>query len=61
VVQKTVEVSLSEHVAEKLHDFDVQERKLAKLVKEIARLDGDISKFVPPLVRERVLSRMGKA
>ena len=33
----------------------------SKLVKEIARLDGDISKFVTPLVRERVLSRMGKA
>lgn len=36
VVQKTVEVSLSEHVAEKLHSFDVQERRLAKLVEEIA-------------------------
>ena len=32
----------------------------SKLVKEIARLDGDISKFVTPLVRERVLARLGK-
>jgi len=33
----------------------------SKLVKEIARLDGDISKFVSPEVRELLLERLGKA
>ncbi|MCV3271100.1 pantetheine-phosphate adenylyltransferase [Roseobacter sinensis] len=33
----------------------------SKLVKEIARLDGDISKFVTPQVRNALLSRLGKA
>jgi len=32
----------------------------SKLVKEIARLDGDVSKFVTPLVKERLLERLGK-
>ena len=32
----------------------------SKLVKEIARLDGDISKFVTPQVRDALLSRLGK-
>ena len=36
VMQKTVEVSLSEHVEEKLHSFNVQEQRLASLVKDIA-------------------------
>jgi len=29
----------------------------SKLVKEIARLDGDVSKFVTPLVRERLSAK----
>ncbi|MDR9485011.1 MULTISPECIES: pantetheine-phosphate adenylyltransferase [Sediminimonas] len=32
----------------------------SKLVKEIARLDGDVSKFVTPAVRRHLLDRMGK-
>ncbi|WP_299674657.1 pantetheine-phosphate adenylyltransferase [uncultured Roseobacter sp.] len=32
----------------------------SKLVKEIARLDGDISKFVTPQVRKALLSQLGK-
>lgn len=32
----------------------------SKLVKEIARLDGDISKFVTPQVRRELLKRLGK-
>ena len=32
----------------------------SKLVKEIARLDGDVSKFVPPLVNEQLKARFGK-
>ncbi|MBV0911529.1 pantetheine-phosphate adenylyltransferase [Anianabacter salinae] len=32
----------------------------SKLVKEIARLDGDVSKFVTPAVRERLLAKLGK-
>lgn len=32
----------------------------SKLVKEIARLDGDITKFVSPLVKERLLDKFGK-
>jgi pantetheine-phosphate adenylyltransferase len=32
----------------------------SKLVKEIARLDGDISKFVTPEVRVQLLERLGK-
>lgn len=32
----------------------------SKLVKEIARLDGDISKFVTPRVKKEVLERFGK-
>ena len=36
VIQQTVEVSLDEHIKEKLHGFEVQERRLAKLVEEIA-------------------------
>ena len=31
----------------------------SKLVKEIARLDGDVSKFVTPLVRDRLMERLG--
>ncbi|WP_083098764.1 pantetheine-phosphate adenylyltransferase [Pseudophaeobacter leonis] len=33
----------------------------SKLVKEIARLDGDISNFVTPLVQEQLLKRLGKS
>jgi len=33
----------------------------SKLVKEIARLDGDVSKFVTPLVNEKLLEKLGKA
>ncbi|MBD3788454.1 MAG: pantetheine-phosphate adenylyltransferase [Sphingomonadales bacterium] len=32
----------------------------SKLVKEIARLDGDVSRFVTPRVEERLLDRLGK-
>lgn len=32
----------------------------SKLVKEIARLDGDISKFVTPMVRTELMARLGK-
>ncbi|MEL7165930.1 MAG: pantetheine-phosphate adenylyltransferase [Pseudomonadota bacterium] len=31
----------------------------SKLVKEIARLGGDVSKFVPPAVRDALLTRFG--
>ncbi len=32
----------------------------SKLVKEIARLDGDVSKFVTPAVRDALLEKLGK-
>lgn len=32
----------------------------SKLVKEIARLDGDVSKFVTPLVNAKLKARLGK-
>lgn len=32
----------------------------SKLVKEIARLDGDITKFVPVMVKEKLLAKLGK-
>ena len=32
----------------------------SKLVKEIARLHGDVSKFVTPEVHERLLAKLGK-
>ncbi len=32
----------------------------SKLVKEIARLDGDVTKFVPPAVKVRLLKKLGK-
>lgn len=32
----------------------------SKLVKEIARLDGDVSKFVPPQVCAQLLAKLGK-
>ena len=32
----------------------------SKLVKEIARLDGDVSKFVPPEVKAALETRLGK-
>lgn len=32
----------------------------SKLVKEIARLDGDVSKFVTPEVNEKLLGKLGK-
>jgi pantetheine-phosphate adenylyltransferase len=32
----------------------------SKLVKEIARLDGDVGKFVAPAVNEALLSKLGK-
>jgi pantetheine-phosphate adenylyltransferase len=31
----------------------------SKLVKEIARLDGDVSKFVTPLVNDKLKARLG--
>ncbi len=41
---------------------DAEHQAIAsKLVKEIARLGGDISKFVTPPVRDAVLSRLGKS
>ena len=33
----------------------------SKLVKEIARLDGDVTKFVPPAVKEKLLNKLGKS
>lgn len=40
---------------------DLQHQAIAsKLVKEIARLDGDVSKFVTPLVNRELLERLGK-
>ncbi|PSL20632.1 pantetheine-phosphate adenylyltransferase [Shimia abyssi] len=40
---------------------DLQHQAIAsKLVKEIARLDGDVAKFVPPAVNEALLERLGK-
>ncbi len=33
----------------------------SKLVKEIARLGGDVSKFVTPPVRDALMSRLGKS
>ncbi|WP_370228031.1 pantetheine-phosphate adenylyltransferase [Cognatishimia sp.] len=39
---------------------DLKHQAIAsKLVKEIARLDGDISKFVTPAVRDAVLAKLG--
>jgi pantetheine-phosphate adenylyltransferase len=32
----------------------------SRLVKEVARMGGDISSFVPPLTLERTLSRLGR-
>ncbi|MWD28153.1 pantetheine-phosphate adenylyltransferase [Aquicoccus sp. SCR17] len=32
----------------------------SKLVKEIARLDGDVRRFVPPAVRSKLLAKLGK-
>lgn len=41
---------------------DAQYQAIAsRLVKEIARLDGDISKFVAPGVKAALLERLGKA
>jgi pantetheine-phosphate adenylyltransferase len=31
----------------------------SKLVKEIARLGGDVSKFVPPAVRDALAEKLG--
>ncbi|MGA1613574.1 MAG: pantetheine-phosphate adenylyltransferase [Lutimaribacter sp.] len=33
----------------------------SKLVKEIARLDGDVAKFVPPAVKAKLLNKLGKS
>lgn len=33
----------------------------SKLVKEIARLGGDVSKFITPLVNDRLLERLGRS
>ena len=33
----------------------------SKLVKEIARLDGDVTKFVPPAVKAKLLNKLGKS
>ncbi|MGR3712219.1 MAG: pantetheine-phosphate adenylyltransferase [Shimia sp.] len=41
---------------------DLKHQAIAsKLVKEIARLDGDVSKFVTPTVNAALLERLGKA
>ncbi|MDX2479837.1 MAG: pantetheine-phosphate adenylyltransferase [Desulfuromusa sp.] len=32
----------------------------SSIVKEVGRLNGDISKFVPPLVREELMKKFGK-
>jgi pantetheine-phosphate adenylyltransferase len=32
----------------------------SKLVKEIARLNGDVTKFVPPAVKDALLAKLGK-
>jgi pantetheine-phosphate adenylyltransferase len=32
----------------------------SSIVKEVCRLNGDISKFVPPLVREELMKKFGK-
>ncbi|WP_137701918.1 pantetheine-phosphate adenylyltransferase [Marimonas lutisalis] len=32
----------------------------SKLVKEIARLGGDVSKFVPPAVNDKLLAKLGR-
>lgn len=32
----------------------------SSIVKEVGRLNGDISKFVPPLVREELMKKLGK-
>ncbi len=41
---------------------DVKNQAIAsKLVKEIARLGGDVSKFVPPAVAEALAVRLGRA
>ncbi|MEP2641666.1 pantetheine-phosphate adenylyltransferase [Roseobacter sp.] len=41
---------------------DAQHQAIAsKLVKEIARLDGDVSKFVTPQVHRALLARLGKS
>jgi len=40
---------------------DLQHQAIAsKLVKEIARLDGDVSKFVTPMVNDALKDRLGK-
>ncbi|GAA6178978.1 MULTISPECIES: pantetheine-phosphate adenylyltransferase [unclassified Shimia] len=40
---------------------DLKHQAIAsKLVKEIARLDGDVSQFVPPSVNTALLERLGK-
>jgi len=33
----------------------------SKLVKEIARLDGDVTRFVPPAVKEKLLNKIGRS
>ncbi|MGR3637215.1 MAG: pantetheine-phosphate adenylyltransferase [Shimia sp.] len=41
---------------------DLKHQAIAsKLVKEIARLDGDVSKFVTPAVNSALLERLGKS
>ena len=40
---------------------DLKHQAIAsKLVKEIARLDGDVSQFVTPTVNEALMERLGK-
>lgn len=40
---------------------DLKHQAIAsKLVKEIARLGGDVSKFVPPAVRDKLYQRLGR-
>jgi pantetheine-phosphate adenylyltransferase len=41
---------------------DLKHQAIAsKLVKEIARLDGDVSKFVTPDVKQRLYQKLGRS
>jgi pantetheine-phosphate adenylyltransferase len=41
---------------------DLKHQAIAsKLVKEIARLDGDVSKFVTPEVKDRLYAKLGRS
>ena len=43
-----------------LSPFAKHQAIASKLVKEIARLDGDVSNFVTPQVHERLLNKLNK-